>query len=131
MPHSPRKLYPTLLLAFVVLGAGALAQSKDLAQRDITVTLLGSGGGPNPNPNRFGPSILVQAGGQTLLFDCGRGASIRLAQLGILLGQVRNAFLTHLHSDHIIGLPDLYLTGWACRGAKRRFGSGALPARHR
>lgn len=84
----------------------------------ITVTLLGSGGGPNPNPKRFGPSILVQAGRQTLLFDCGRGATIRLAQLGMLLGAVRNVFLTHLHSDHVIGLPDLFLTGWGAQGRK-------------
>jgi ribonuclease Z len=101
-----------------VVTSGALAQSKDAVRPDITVTLLGSGGGPNPNPRRFGPSILVQAGTQTLLFDCGRGASIRLAQLGLLLGQVRNVFLTHLHSDHIIGLPDLYLTGWGAQGRK-------------
>ena len=50
-----------------------------------------------------------------------RGASIRLAQVGILLGQVRNVFLTHLHSDHIIGLPDLYLTGWGAQGRKTPF----------
>ena len=110
-----------LFLGIALIGAGALAQSKDAATPDITVTVLGSGGGPNPNPRRFGPSLLVQAGSQTLLFDCGRGASIRLAQLGILLGQVRNVFLTHLHSDHIIGLPDLYLTGWGAQGRKTPF----------
>ena len=103
------------------MPVGALAQSKGDVAPDIVVTLLGSGGGPNPNPKRFGPSILIQAGGETLLFDCGRGASIRLAQLGILLGQVRNVFLTHLHSDHIIGLPDLYLTGWGAQGRKTPF----------
>lgn len=108
----------SLVLGLAVIGTGALVQSQDAPAPGITVTLLGSGGGPNPNPKRFGPSILVQAGDQTLLFDCGRGASIRLAQLGILLGQVRNVFLTHLHSDHIIGLPDLYLTGWGAQGRK-------------
>ena len=103
------------------MAGTTLAQSKEAAKSDITVTLLGTGAGPNPNPKRFGPSILVQAGGQTLLFDCGRGASIRLAQLGVLLGQVRNVFLTHLHSDHVIGLPDLYLTGWGAQGRKVPF----------
>ena len=39
----------------------------------------------------------------------------------MLLGQVRNVFLTHLHSDHIIGLPDLYLTGWGAQGRKTPF----------
>src|SRR5262245_61569952 len=115
---SPNRVCAALLLVIVILGAGALAQSTDASKPAITVTLLGSGGGPNPNPKRFGPSILVQAGGQTLLFDCGRGASTRIAQIGMLLGQVRNVFLTHLHSDHVIGLPDLYLTGWGAQGRK-------------
>ena len=121
MPPLPHKGIASLLLTIIVMGTGALAQRNDAAKPDVTVTLLGSGGGPNPNPRRFGPSILVQAGGQTLLFDCGRGASIRLAQIGMLLGQVRNVFLTHLHSDHIIGLPDLYLTGWGAQGRKTPF----------
>lgn len=111
----------SLLLAVVVMTVATLAQKKDAPKSDITVTLLGSGGGPNPNPKRFGPSILVQAGTQTLLFDCGRGASIRLAQVGMLLGQVDKVFLTHLHSDHVIGLPDLYLTGWGAQGRKTPF----------
>src|SRR5262245_43038211 len=100
-----RRLRTCLVSAItILLGAPALlSQAPTSNDRAVIVTLLGSGGGPNPNPKRFGPSILVKAGGQTLLFDCGRGATIRLAQLGILLGQVRNVFLTHLHSDHVIG----------------------------
>ena len=41
--------------------------------QEIKVTLLGTGS-PVPALNRFGPSILVEAGGQTFLFDAGRGA---------------------------------------------------------
>ena len=100
MPRLPHLVCATLFLGIVVMRPGPVAQDKGAAKADVTVTLLGSGGGPNPNPRRFGPSILIQAGGQTLLFDCGRGAGIRMAQLGILLGQVRDVFLTHLHSDH-------------------------------
>jgi ribonuclease Z len=62
--------------------------------------------------DRFGPSILVQAGTQTLVFDAGRGALQRLTQLGIAFGQLDALFLTHLHSDHVVGIPDLWLTGW-------------------
>jgi ribonuclease Z len=61
---------------------------------------------------RFGPSTLVEAGSEKLLIDCGRGASLRLWQLHIPLGAVTAVFLTHLHSDHIVGIPDLWLTGW-------------------
>jgi len=81
------------------------------AQSPIKVTLLGTGA-PVPSIERFGPSILVEAGGQKLLFDCGRGAGQRLWQLKIPLGQIDGLFLTHLHSDHVVGIPDVWLTGW-------------------
>lgn len=78
---------------------------------DFQVTLLGTGS-PPPVMNRFGPGVLVQAGGQTLLIDCGRGVTQRLFQLGVKLGTADKLFITHLHSDHIVGIPDLWLTGW-------------------
>ena len=61
---------------------------------------------------RFGPSILVEAGGRKFLFDCGRGATQRLYQLQIPYNDVDALFLTHLHSDHTVGIADLWLTGW-------------------
>jgi len=78
---------------------------------DIKVTLLGTGT-PVPLMERFGPSILVQAGRETLLFDAGRGCLQRLRQVNVSYDQINALFLTHLHSDHIVGLPDLWLTGW-------------------
>ncbi|HKC37589.1 MAG TPA: MBL fold metallo-hydrolase, partial [Chitinophagaceae bacterium] len=74
-------------------------------------TLLGTGT-PQPLMERFGPSILVQAGSETLLFDAGRGCLQRLRQLKLEYDKINALFLTHLHSDHIVGLPDLWLTGW-------------------
>lgn len=94
-----------LLFFFLFVESSAKAQST------IRVTLLGTGA-PVPSIERFGPSILVEAGDQKLLFDCGRGAAQRLWQLKIPLGQVNALFLTHLHSDHVVGIPDLWLTGW-------------------
>jgi ribonuclease Z len=67
--------------------------------------------------DRFGPSILVEAGEKKLLFDCGRGAAQRIEQIRIPFTQIHALFLTHLHSDHVVGIPDLWLTGWA-RGRK-------------
>lgn len=79
--------------------------------KEIRVTLLGTGS-PVPSATRFGHSTLVQANGLNLVFDAGRGATIRLNQLGVPLGQVNGVFLTHFHSDHINGLSDLWMTGF-------------------
>jgi ribonuclease Z len=81
------------------------------APEDFRVTLLGTGS-PAPVMRRFGPGVLVEAGGKKLLIDCGRGTTQRLMQAGVRLGAVDAMFLTHLHSDHIVGIPDLWLTGW-------------------
>ena len=85
----------------------------------IRVTLLGTGS-PIPSVERFGPSTLVEAGGVTLLFDCGRGVTQRLLQVEKPFPRVDKLFLTHLHSDHLVGIPDLMLIGWI-RGRKAPF----------
>jgi ribonuclease Z len=77
----------------------------------IRVTLLGTGT-PALRLDRFGPSTLIEAGESKFLFDAGRGVAQRLAQLQVPFSQVNRLFLTHLHSDHVVGLPDLWLTGW-------------------
>jgi ribonuclease Z len=82
------------------------------------VRLLGTGVGPRIDLKQFGPAILVEAGDEKLLFDCGRGATLRMAQMGISHGSINRVFLTHLHSDHVIQLPDLLLTGWVGGGRK-------------
>ena len=93
----------------------AQAVSSDL----LKVVLLGTASGPLVNLQQFGASTLIEAGSIRLLFDCGRGATQRLAQVGVPLGSVSRLFLTHLHSDHVIQIPDLLLTGWAGGGARR------------
>ena len=94
----------------IVLGIAVLVPMVARAQ-DIKVTLLGTGT-PVPAMNRFGPSILVEAAGQKFLFDAGRGALQRLTQLRVHWQDIDGVFLTHLHSDHVVGFPDLWLTGW-------------------
>jgi ribonuclease Z len=98
---------PADALLLGILLATGICRAEDR----LSVTLLGTGN-PRPSLERFGPSILVSAGTERLLFDCGRGATQRLFQHGIPLGEVRSLFLTHLHSDHTVGIADLWLTGW-------------------
>lgn len=77
----------------------------------IEITLLGTGG-PSPSIERFGPSTVIETQGRYFVFDAGRGTSIRLQQAGIPLDKIEHVFLTHLHSDHITGLSDLWLSSW-------------------
>jgi len=91
---------------------------------ELRVTLLGTGV-PIPSLERFGPSTLIEAGGRCLLIDAGRGATIRLHQLGVPLGKIDALLLTHYHSDHTSGIPDLWLTGWL----RSQFGGRSGPLR--
>ncbi len=97
------------ILALVLTAQLLPAQSA--SGPAIRITLLGTGN-PRPVVERFGPSILVEAGNQKLLFDCGRGCAQRLFQAKIPFNDLTAVFLTHLHSDHVVGIPDLWLTGW-------------------
>ena len=78
---------------------------------NIKVTLLGTGT-PRPKPDRYGSSTLVEAGEEKFIFDCGRCTLQRLFETGTVLKQANKLFLTHLHSDHTVGVPDLWLTPW-------------------
>lgn len=83
------------------------------------ITLLGTGN-PRPTAERSGPASLVEAGDTRILVDAGRGAATRLFEIGQgrLLSGIDVVLLTHLHSDHVVGLPDLWLTGWIFGRAK-------------
>lgn len=114
--HRVQRQFATLAL-IAAIGAGTLPATSHAAP--MTVTLLGSGS-PVPSSTRFSQSTLIEAGDQKLLFDLGRGVTIRLAQLGIPFRDITASFITHFHSDHLVGLPDLWLTGWLPTGFASR-----------
>ena len=101
-----------LSIFFVSPGQNKIQKdTTNISKSIITVTLLGTGT-PQPVMDRFSASILVQAGGKNLLFDVGRGCLLRLRQLKVENNTIDAVFFTHLHSDHIVGFPDFWLTGW-------------------
>lgn len=79
---------------------------------DSAVVIPLGTGTPVPNPERSGPATAVVVGRRVLLFDAGAGVMRRLAAAGLPIDGVEAAFISHLHSDHTLGLPDLILTSW-------------------
>jgi len=77
----------------------------------MQVILLGTGF-PRPDPDRAGPSTAIVVNGKVFLVDAGRGVVMRLAATEFPLKAIRAVFLTHLHSDHTSGLPDLFTSTW-------------------
>lgn len=100
-----------LAIGTACLLFGMLFTIEVRADSDFKVTLIGTGS-PIPRPDRFGPSTLFEAGDQKFLIDAGRGAPVRLWQVRVPPGKIDVLFLTHYHSDHTSGIPDLWLTGW-------------------
>src|SRR5690606_59365 len=82
------------------------------------IVLLGTGT-PSPDPERSGAATAIVVNGTPYLVGFGPGVVRRIAAAqqkgvaGLSVTGVRVAFLTHLHSDHTAGLPDLILTPWA------------------
>ena len=67
-------------------------------------------GGTLPLINRWLTSLLVRYQGHALMIDCGEGTQIAAQRAGVSLKQVEKMLITHLHADHISGLPGLLLT---------------------
>ena len=110
----------TLLVLLLLLAPHRTIRSQEplaaTGDSPFKVILLGTVGGPIANAQRLGISTLVVAGSETLLFDCGRSLMTGLARLAINPADVTKVFLTHLHSDHVVGLPEIYLFPWESQG---------------
>lgn len=96
-----------------VFLSGLSACATTVSSQELRVTFLGTGA-PRPSFERYGPSILVEAGDQRILVDPSWGLRERLMQVGSfpLLAGIDHVLISHLHFDHTIGLTDLWLTGW-------------------
>jgi ribonuclease Z len=77
----------------------------------LAVILLGTGY-PRPDANHAGPATAIVAGDKWFLVDAGRGATMRVAGTELKYENLRGVYITHLHSDHTAGLPDIFITSW-------------------
>jgi ribonuclease Z len=75
----------------------------------IDIMLLGTGG-TIPLPSRALSSLLVRIGQEMLLFDCGEGTQINMRRYGWGFKTLSTLCLSHLHADHVAGLPGILLT---------------------
>src|SRR6476469_3594202 len=89
------------------------------------VIMLGTGT-PAADPDRFGAAVVVLVDSTPYLFDVGVGvvrrwaAAIRSQGLPLAPSSLRIAFVTHLHSDHTLGYPDLILSSWTLEQGPHR-----------
>ena len=77
----------------------------------LKVILLGTGT-PVPRPDRYGSSYIVLVNDEPLMFDCGPGATLRLAATSVPLTQVNHLFFTHHHFDHNADYGHFVLARW-------------------
>src|SRR5713226_1383210 len=107
-----------LFLGFVIVSA-AIGQQPATPQPSSTrIVLLGTGT-PAADPNRSGPATAIVVNDTAYLVDAGAGIVRRAAAAALdrnikalQVTNLRFVFLTHLHSDHTVGLPDLILSPW-------------------
>ena len=97
----------------------AAQQTRDKASASKTQVVLLGTGNPFPDPDRSGPATAIVVNGSAYLVDFGAGvvrrAKAAMFDKGIAALEPTNlkvAFLTHLHSDHTVGYPDLIFTPW-------------------
>ncbi|HEY3309020.1 MAG TPA: MBL fold metallo-hydrolase [Desulfuromonadaceae bacterium] len=95
-----------------------LAQPSKMPESKTKVVLLGTGN-PLPDPDRSGPATAIVVNGSAYLVDFGPGVVRRAAAARLDKGiaeldptNIKTVFVTHLHSDHTAGFPDLILTPW-------------------
>jgi ribonuclease BN (tRNA processing enzyme) len=111
---EPGVLAVTLFLAF---GSNSMYFEQHAPTTKTQIVMLGTGT-PLPDPDRSGPSTAIVVNGTAYIVDFGAGIVRRAAAArnkGINALEPTNlkiAFLTHLHSDHTLGFPDLILTPW-------------------
>lgn len=103
--------------AAVLLSCAPLSAQVKPDSTRTQIVFLGTGG-PAPNPDKSGISVAIVVNGSSYIVDAGPGlvrravSANRRGVKGLEPRNLRRVFITHLHSDHTLGLPDLMYTPW-------------------
>jgi len=116
--QSGRKPFRYLGHLVVILPLLVVALGQENLNTHTQLVMLGTGN-PNADPERWGPAVAVIAGGKAYLVDCGPGVVRRAAAAAekdkipaLKAAELKIVFITHLHSDHTLGYPDLIFSPW-------------------
>jgi ribonuclease BN (tRNA processing enzyme) len=107
----------TALISLSLAAAGGSSASDSSAAGKTQVIMLGTGN-PNADPERSGPAVAIVVNDTAYLVDCGAGVVRRAAAAekagfpALNVKKLKTVFITHLHSDHTLGYPDLIFTPW-------------------
>ncbi|MGH9836237.1 MAG: MBL fold metallo-hydrolase [Blastocatellia bacterium] len=97
------------------ISSQSSSSSASNSQSKTQIALLGTGT-PNADPDRSGPAVAIVVNDTPYVVDCGPGvvrraaAAARKGVKGLAVEKLRRLFITHLHSDHTVGLPDFIFT---------------------
>ncbi|WP_246633636.1 MBL fold metallo-hydrolase [Pseudonocardia nigra] len=144
LPHEAKRRSPTMprrsLLQAGAVGIGALTaasampavasasvaraptgqQTSRRADRCRTrLVLLGTAAGPSPRMGRLGMASALVVGDRAYLVDAGRGMVDQVARAEIPFGSISDVLVTHLHSDHVAELFNLFLLTWGNENPNR------------
>jgi len=130
-PMLDSRREPVMKLSVALLAIAIVSPMG--GQTRTQVVLLGTGT-PRPEPERSGPATAIVVNGTAYLVDIGPGIVRRAAaaaEKGVAAlapEKLQTAFVTHLHSDHTVGYPDLIFTTWVQgrRGALKVYGPEGL-----
>jgi ribonuclease BN (tRNA processing enzyme) len=114
MDRLPRLIVVAALFVALLSATGATSQSARavINNTDSTVVVLLGTGTPRPDPTASGPATAIVVGSRVFLFDAGAGVMRRMSAARLPVDGPTALFITHLHSDHTLGYPDVILTTW-------------------
>ncbi len=112
MNYSTRGMLAVVAACTGLLASAARSTAAIVPRGDSTVVVLLGTGNPFPDPTEAGPATAIVVGSRVFLFDAGEGVMRRMRAAQLPISGPTALFVTHLHSDHTLGYPDVIFTTW-------------------